>query len=239
MATAVLIDGAYFLRQFRQSFPYLEAHNPEWVAFGLRWLTVWHLAYRSSPTSMKARIADQGFLPIESPELYRVFFYDCPPMMKRMHHPVSGRSVDWARTDTAQFRRALHVKLQSERKVALRLGRLSDDVAWRLRPESLKRLINEGHQFAAEDKDFEPDIKQKGVDIRLGLDVAALAFKRQVDQIVLVAGDGDFVPAVKLARREGIDVVLDPMWAVAASDLVQHVDGIRQARMNEPGPLAP
>ncbi len=27
----------------------------------------------------------------------------------------------------------------------------------------------------------------------------------QIDQIILIAGDSDFVPAAKLARREGID----------------------------------
>lgn len=70
---------------------------------------------------------------------------------------------------------------------------------------------------------------QKGVDMRLGLDVAAMAFKKQVDRITLVAADADFVPAVKLARREGIDVVLDPMGAIAAQDLLEHVDGTRIA----------
>ena len=63
--------------------------------------------------------------------------------------------------------------------------------------------------------------------MRLGLDVAAMAFKRQVKQIVLVAADSDFVPAVKLARREGIDVILDPMGGHAAKDLIAHVDGVR------------
>ena len=38
-----------------------------------------------------------------------------------------------------------------------------------------------------------------------------MSYKRQVDQIVLVAGDSDFVPASKLARREGIDFILDPL----------------------------
>ncbi len=67
--------------------------------------------------------------------------------------------------------------------------------------------------------------------MKLGLDVAAMAFKGQVDQIVLVAGDADFVPATKLARREGIDIVLDPMGGTPAKDLLQHVDGVRSCRM--------
>lgn len=233
-ADSCLIDGAFFLRRFKHSFPHLDVHDPEAIALGVRWLTVWHLSYRSSPQAMNQAITGQGFLPIESSELYRIFFYDCPPLTKRMHCPVSRSSLNLAQTTTARFRHAVHQRLQAERKVALRLGRLNDDVAWRLKPEASKRLISQGTSFTAVDEDFEPDIKQKGVDMRLGLDVSALAFKRQVDQIVLVAGDGDFVPAAKLARREGIDVVLDPMGATAAKDLLQHVDGVRQARMIQP-----
>jgi len=65
------------------------------------------------------------------------------------------------------------------------------------------------------------------VDMRIGLDIAAMAFKKQVDQIILVAGDSDFVPAAKLARREGIDFILDPMWSSIRDDLHEHIDGLR------------
>jgi len=71
------------------------------------------------------------------------------------------------------------------------------------------------------------DVRQKGVDMRLGIDVASLAYKRLVDQIVLVAGDSDFVPAAKPARREGIDFILDPTWAPIRDDLHEHIDGLR------------
>nr|WP_232309505.1 NYN domain-containing protein [Luteibacter yeojuensis] len=63
--------------------------------------------------------------------------------------------------------------------------------------------------------------------MRIGIDVSALAFKRCVDQIVLIAGDADFVPAAKQARREGIDFVLDPLWAHIPDGLQEHVDGLR------------
>ncbi len=69
---------------------------------------------------------------------------------------------------------------------------------------------------------------QKGVDMKIGLDIAALALKRMVRKIVLISGDSDFIPAAKLARREGIDVVLDPMWSPYISDgLYEHIDGLR------------
>jgi uncharacterized LabA/DUF88 family protein len=60
-----------------------------------------------------------------------------------------------------------------------------------------------------------------------------MAFKRQVDQIILVAGDSDFVPAAKLARREGIDFILDPMWAPIRDDLHEHIDGLRSVLKRE------
>lgn len=63
--------------------------------------------------------------------------------------------------------------------------------------------------------------------MRIGVDVASLSFKKQVDQIVLIAGDADFVPAAKMARREGIDFILDPMWQTIPDGLMEHIDGLR------------
>jgi len=68
---------------------------------------------------------------------------------------------------------------------------------------------------------------QKGVDMRLGIDVASLAYKGSVEQIVLIIGDSDFVPAAKLARREGIDVVIDPLGHDLHDHLYEHTDGVR------------
>lgn len=73
---------------------------------------------------------------------------------------------------------------------------------------------------------LKPDVRQKGVDMRIGLDIASMAYKQQVGRIVLIAGDSDFVPAAKLARREGIDFILDPMWNQISPDLMEHIDGL-------------
>jgi uncharacterized LabA/DUF88 family protein len=53
-----------------------------------------------------------------------------------------------------------------------------------------------------------------------------MALKKFVDRIVLVSGDADFVPAAKLARREGIDFILDPMKARVEPSLFEHIDGM-------------
>jgi uncharacterized LabA/DUF88 family protein len=80
-------------------------------------------------------------------------------------------------------------------------------------------------------------LKQKGVDMRIGVDIASLVLKKQVDTIVLVAGDSDFVPAAKLARREGIDFILDPLWQQINADLFEHIDGL-QSGLSRPGARA-
>lgn len=49
---------------------------------------------------------------------------------------------------------------------------------------------------------------QKGVDVWLSVDMVRLSAKGQVHKIFLIAGDGDFVPAVQTAKNEGVSVKL-------------------------------
>lgn len=79
--------------------------------------------------------------------------------------------------------------------------------------------------------DFIPDLKQKRVDMKIGLDVAWLASKGIVERIVLVTSDSDFVPAMKFARREGVQVVLITMGhKQVKQDLLVHADELRAVK---------
>ncbi len=100
-------------------------------------------------------------------------------------------------------------------------------LSWAIKPKQLKNL-SKGTLVPADlrDDDYKYELTQKGVDMRLGLDVASLAYKKHVSRIVLVTGDADFVPAAKLARREGLDVILDPMWQRVDDKLYLHIDGL-------------
>lgn len=89
-----------------------------------------------------------------------------------------------------------------------RLKNLAD--AWRnLKPEDVRLTL-----------------RQKGVDMRIGIDITTLTLKKQVDTIILVTGDSDFVPAAKVARREGVEFLLDSLWQQINDDLHEHVDGV-------------
>ncbi|MCX6814315.1 MAG: NYN domain-containing protein, partial [Candidatus Aenigmarchaeota archaeon] len=46
--------------------------------------------------------------------------------------------------------------------------------------------------------------KQKGVDIKLTIDLVKLSIRRDIQKAVLVACDSDFVPAVQEAKNEGV-----------------------------------
>ena len=50
--------------------------------------------------------------------------------------------------------------------------------------------------------------EQKGVDIRIGLDLVAQARNQAVDQMYLVTGDDDLTEAVEEAQTQGVQVIL-------------------------------
>jgi uncharacterized LabA/DUF88 family protein len=75
------------------------------------------------------------------------------------------------------------------------------------------------------DADFSPDFEQKGVDMRIGLDIASYSSNHAVERIVLITNDTDCVPAMKYARKSGLQVVITELPnGKAASELVMHAD---------------
>lgn len=222
MPTAILVDGAFFIKRFR----YIEPHN----YFNARRAA--DLVFRcalSHLTELNGKLAKDS---TESEKikhsLYRIFFYDCPPIEKKLQNPISKKGVDFSKSGEALFRYELHELLKTKRKVALRLGHLSSDTPWTIKPSVIEGLLKGKLNFSdLKDTDVLPNIRQKGVDMRIGIDISSLSIKKQVDQIVLIAGDADFVPAAKLARREGVDFILDSMWQDIPSSLNEHIDGLR------------
>ena len=169
----------------------------------------------------------------ESSELYRILYYDCIPFGGTVHNPISKRVVDFSKTDTAIERNNFFDCLKKKRKVALRLGFLSADKRWIINPRKTKDIIS--GKITVDDlneSDLKYNLRQKEVDIKIGLDIASLSINRLVDRIVLVSGDSDFVPAAKMARRNGIDFILDPMWNPISPSLHEHIDGLRSTSEN-------
>jgi NYN domain len=93
---------------------------------------------------------------------------------------------------------------------------------WKLGGRAFENMMKSPRAPAA--NDIVPDLEQKGVDLRIGLDIARLALRQMVDIIVVVTGDSDLVPAFRFARREGVRVILDHLGHGVRRELKAHAD---------------
>ena len=112
-------------------------------------------------------------------EIVRVYYYHCLPYQD--NPPTTEQRDKFGRAQG--FFRAL----QRTSRFEVRLGRLA---------------------FRGNKDDGTPIFEQKRVDLMLGLDLMSLASKSAVDEVFLIAGDSDFVPAVSAVKKEGIVVYL-------------------------------
>lgn len=167
-------------------------------------------------------------VPQEPRELYRIFYYDCPPMTRTIKHPLTGNEIDCTAHPGTTWSKDFFRYISEKYRTAMRMGELAESTAsYVLKDAVLNDLISKKKtvETLTED-DFRIDVKQKGVDMRVGLDVASLAYGQYVDQIILIGGDSDFLPAIKMARKHGVDFVLDPMKQQPKHSMVEHVDSI-------------
>lgn len=150
-------------------------------------------------------------------------------MTAQIYHPLTKKAVNFAKSDTYTWANDFFNELKKKRKVALRMGELSEQQAhYRLKNNILNKLMRGDISVSdIKERDFLFNVEQKGVDMRIGLDIASLSYKKQVNQIVLISGDSDFVSAAKLARREGIDFILDALHTNIKPNLFEHIDGLR------------
>jgi uncharacterized LabA/DUF88 family protein len=210
---AIFIDGGFFLKQYRKIFPGATAHSPEEVAKNLYTIALRHVA--------------------KDELLYRIFYYDSLPLSKKVHNPITKKCIDFSKSEQARFRLEFFEELKKKRKLALRLGTIKDSSNWVIKPEKTKQLLNKEIEIAdLTENDIIYEMRQKGIDMKIGVDITSLALKEFVGKMVLISGDSDFVPASKLARREGVDFVLDPMWNHIDKNLFEHIDGLRSICSN-------
>ena len=156
--------------------------------------------------------------------LYRIFYYDTPPLERVAKKPF-GTEVNFAESKAAVRVRTLLQSICETPNMALRLGKSSWQNDWLLSSIKFKKIAD-GDTSEFTDDDFYPNIKQKAVDMKIGLDIATLAYKKLADRVVLIAGDSDFAPAAKLARTEGVHITLDPLGNKVPDDLLKHIDSM-------------
>lgn len=182
------------------------------------------LKHHPTADDIVAKCDDLQRLPaVADHELLRIYYYDAYPAAEKLKLPVSRDAYNTGETDRYRQSQSLFDQLVLKPNFALRMGQVGiAPTHWKLKSNVPRRLIRQPRPLT--DEDFVVDAQQKGVDMRIGMDMARLALRDLVRQVVVVTGDSDFVPAFKFVRREGVRVILDLMGENGRVELKQNSD---------------
>ena len=212
---AIFVDAGFFIRNFTKLADPHMTEDPKRLA-----KSMWHYWIRHVDRK-------------NGEELYRIYFYDCPPLSHKVHHPITQELIDFSKSDITKYKNALHDALIHQPYVACRMGKLSTlKNQWGFIRSDEKHNFKKLIRGEVDINDIDPanvSLRpiQKGVDIKLGIDIASVVLKKLANKIVLISGDSDFVPAAKLARVEGAHFILDAMGRNVKGDLAEHIDGLK------------
>jgi uncharacterized LabA/DUF88 family protein len=259
---AILIDGGFFLKRLSKLVPAHQCDTPENIARCVRKLCFNHVMrlkggsgklwqqhlyrvffYDAQPYDGKAHhpISNRTieFGKSDLAKARQALFEQLRKERKlALRLGKVNRDHDWALsprlTKTALKTRQQLAPLQGLVEQLQQASDPTQPVQLQLSAEQAQQLLA-AHDFwqNLQAGDVALGLRQKGVDMRIAIDIASLTLKKQVSTIVLVAGDSDFVPAAKLARREGMEFILDPLWQNVNDDLFEHIDAL-QSGLNRP-----
>lgn len=184
--------------------------------------------YKLGNSSSPMRVSDVGALveqlkehpALKEHKLHRVYYYDAMPLANKETIPLSNSVRDFADHPVAKSSVAFINQIKKEPFFAVRLGELSFE-GWQIKQS---RLNTKETSITISSDDLKPKISQKGVDMRIGMDMASLTLKHIAQILVLVTGDSDFVPAMKFARREGAEVYIVTLGHKVKDSMLEHCD---------------
>lgn len=195
----ILIDGGFFIQKFKERYKKMPSAND----------------VEKEITTIMNEVQNKTGKD-SNDILFRVYYYDCNPYGGKAKKPGSSDEFDFSSTKTFQAKERMLRNLAQKERFAVRLGELSFD-GW----DKVKRT---DPKTGKDVEDYVPKLHQKGVDMKVGLDMALMALKHLVDKVVLVAGDSDFIAPMKFVRKEGLQVYLYSMGHNVKSRLIEHCD---------------
>ena len=182
MDSYVLIDGGFLRKRCSELRTKLRAEDNPYVAQQL----------------MKREGAKQ--------ELFRIYYYDCPPFAQEVQLPVSGEIHRFSQDSLYAQQMLFLNQLKDLDHVWVREGVLSFQ-GWQLRRDVYDRDFSNPVP-RLDDSCFLPQFEQKEIDTLITMDILQAAQERTVRKLFLIAGDTDFAPALRFAREHGIQVYL-------------------------------
>jgi uncharacterized LabA/DUF88 family protein len=149
--------------------------------------------------------------------ILRILYYDCAPFVGKAKLPVSGKLHEFKGSD-AWLKQLAAKDLFAVRRGVLKFRGFKPKAV----PVSPTGLT---------DADFKPDFEQKGVDMRIGLDIATFCNSKVVDRIVLITADTDCIPAMRHGRIAGLQVALVTLGdQKPPQELLWHADFERRVK---------
>lgn len=112
-------------------------------------------------------------------DLLRTYYYHCLPYLSQT--PTEEEKNEY------QKKQSFFKYLEYQPNFEVRYGRL---------------------EFRGLDARGERILEQKRVDILLGVDLVMLAMKKLISHVCILAGDSDFIPAIAIAKYEGVIINL-------------------------------
>lgn len=159
-------------------------------------------------------------------DLLRIYFYDCCPAKGIFFNPVSKAPYNLGTSRAYNNGIKLLNELKRTDYFAVREGVLKV-FGWKLvenaTPQSNGTFLP---------GDYRLNMQQKGVDTKIGLDIAWISFQKIASRIVMVTGDSDFLPAIKLARRQGIQVFLLTLEHGVSPELKDNADVLDESNIS-------
>lgn len=135
---------------------------------------------------------------LEGQKLLRCYYYDAAPF-KGVKTDPNGTKTDFSKTPQCQNMQKLHDDIKLSNDLAFRCGDLKFR-GWKI----IQQDSNTSQQTSQ--PKYAPILEQKGVDIKIGLDISTMSMKRIINTVVIFSGDADLAPAMKMARKEGLRV---------------------------------
>lgn len=116
----------------------------------------------------------------EGSHILKSYYYGCLPYV----HPTKPTQdeLEYSRRKEGFLR-----SLESAHNMYVRLGRLA---------------------YRGDDSSGRPIFVQKQIDVMLACDLVVLSTKGVISKAVIVAADGDYIPAIEIAKGEGVEIKL-------------------------------